>query len=227
MGLILCASQTGHSAVLIKSKQWPQGSVLNVVFLDGDKELHQLVQQIAPLWLDKTNLTFRFFSDLEHAPVQTHIRVSFTLHSGSRLGDHQDYLSKHATMNLHALSLNQLSDRGMQRLILHEFGHALGFEHEYRSGYWPYNDQPIEQIMQECQPKMVLIGFSQSTAVKRCRIVNAPVNSDTAYLTAYDERSIMNYPMTFLMSDGTTKQIVPAVKLSLLDRYSIQQWYSR
>lgn len=226
--LLLCLYvPTTQSAVLVKNKLWKKDTVLNVVFLDGNPKLHQLVKSIAPQWLQQTSLSFQFFSNLSSAPKQTHIRISFNLHSGSRLGNHQDYQSKTATMNLFDLVSNQTSDSGAQRLILHEFGHALGFEHEYRSSYWPYDTKVIEQIIVDCYPKMELIGYSSQTAKQRCQTINAPINSKLAYLTAYDEGSIMNYPMSFILKDGGEKNIKAAINLSTLDHYAIQLWYGK
>ncbi len=220
-------SLSPKTAVLIKDKQWQKNMVLNVVFLDGSSDLHQLVRQTAPEWLQNTSLSFQFFDQLNQAPTQTHIRISFKLHSGSTLGDHQDYVSKTPTMNLFDLTSKHISDSRAQRLILHEFGHALGFEHEYRSRYWPYGERVIKQVTANCYPKMELIGYSPQLAVTHCKDINATINSSLAYLTAYDENSIMNYPISFEQKDGSNKQIKAAVSLSILDRYAMERWYGR
>lgn len=212
---------------MIKDKQWQKGMVLNVVFLDGPPVLHKLVRDTAPDWLQKTSLSFEFFDQLDRAPKQTHIRISFALHSGSRLGDHQDYVSKYPTMNLFDLTSTLISDSRAKRLILHEFGHALGFEHEYRSSLWPYGPAPIERIIEDCYPKMENIGYSHLSAIEHCRTINATIDSNFAHLTAYDENSIMNYPMAVVRTDGSSKQIKASVSLSLLDRYAIERWYTK
>jgi len=215
-----------HSAVLVTDKQWPKGTQLNVVFLDGSPQLHQLVTKFAPQWLENTSLSFRFFSDLKLAPNESHIRISFVLHNGSRLGNHKDYRSKNATMNLFDLASDQINEESSKRLILHEFGHALGLEHEYRSLYWPYGKEPIKKILADCYPQMELIGYSPKSAVDHCHSTNSALSREQALFTAFDERSIMNYPMTFTLPDGSTKNISANTSLSILDRHAIQQWYS-
>jgi len=225
--LLVMLNVDSAAAVLDKSKQWQKGITLKVLFLDGDPALFRQIERLAPLWVKDTSLSFQFFRDPASAPKDTHIRISFKKHSGSRLGDHGDYQSRLPTMNLYDLITDQISDGAAKRLILHEFGHALGFEHEYRSSYWPYGNQAIEKTIAECYPKMQLIGYNQQSAISHCREINSTVTDKTAFLTAYDERSIMNYPMQFMTSDGSHKTITPAIKLSFLDRYAIQLWYAK
>jgi len=195
------------------------------VFLDGPIRLHQLVKEIAPIWLKDTDLKFSFYSEVEHFPKDTHIRISFSSHNGSQLGDHNDYFSQLPTMNLNDLLGEKLTASGTKRLILHEFGHALGFEHEYRSYQWPYGPSALQQVLKNCYPKMEAIGYSKLGAVDHCSQINSQVGKNMAHTTAYDERSIMNYSVTFILEDGTEKTIQPTYSLSLLDRYAIQRWY--
>ena len=224
---LLLGNSFCNSAVLSKAKQWPKGSKLNIVFLDGKTEHHELVKQIAPQWIEGTSLTFKFFSKPSQAPKQTHIRVSFKLLNGSRLGDHQDYESTLPTMNLFGITLNNRSLKTKTRLILHEFGHALGLEHEYRSRYWPYGSEPIDKLINDCFPQMKLSGHNEHEAREKCLQVNAPLTREEAEFTAYDEQSIMNYPMAFKLENGVEKQISISTKLSFLDKYAIQKWYAK
>ncbi len=210
---------------MIIEKQWPQNTILQVVFLDGTKEQQQIVEQVAPLWLVKSNLSFRFYGVLDDAPKETHIRISFLLQSGSRLGNHHDHHSRNATMNLYDLTTGQLSDSGANRLVLHEFGHALGLVHEFRSPYWPYGQTVLNEILVACYPKMARIGYSQQNAKIQCNKVNQPINPKKAQKTAYDEFSVMNYPTTFMTKNGLKKTIKAATHLSYLDQYAIQNWY--
>lgn len=215
------------AAVLVKDKQWPKGSTLNVLFLDGTPTMHKRVTDIAPLWLVKTSLKFSFYSDLINAPSETHIRISFNSHSGSQLGNHKDFQSRFATMNLQSLNSDSISDKGIKRLILHEFGHALGLEHEYRSKNWPYGLEALSEIITRCYPKMEAIGYNKDEAISHCSKINQPIQKDLTLTTAYDENSIMNYSLHFVAQDGTDKKIEPSFSLSILDRHALQQWYGQ
>jgi hypothetical protein len=214
-----------NAAVLIKDKQWKQGSTLNILFLDGDSRLFDLVETISSQWVQNTTLKFNFYRDLTKAPKNTHIRISFLRYGGSSLGDHKDYSSMFPTMNLADLRSSDISDSGIERLVLHEFGHALGLEHEFRSFHWPYGKVPIQSIIVNCYPKMEAIGYSKNGAHQHCREINKTIEKRVSRTTAYDELSVMNYPMPFKLPSGANKTIKPTSRLSFLDRYAIHNWY--
>lgn len=222
-GLLL--TSLSHSAVLVKEKRWHNHSTLNVVFLNGKPDLHDKIKMLAPLWLEGTSLKFRFFDSLDTAPDETHIRISFTSHNGSRLGDHGEYKSSFATMNLVDLMSQDISERSIQRIILHEFGHALGFEHEYRNSNWPYGQHVIQTFTEECIPRMRQIEQDAEIAEQRCQDINQSISKKLALTTAYDERSIMNYPASFALENGFTKKIEATYTLSILDKHAIKSWY--
>lgn len=215
-----------NCAVIIKDKMWKPNTVLNVVFIDGSQKQQQFVKTIATQWLLNTNLSFHFFDSFANAPKQTHIRISFKLQNGSQLGNHKDYFSKSITMSLFDLTLDQVSVNSKKRIILHEFGHSLGFEHEYRNHHWPYGMQPIQKIIFNCLPKMIKIGYVKITAKDKCETINSPVKLNDSYTTAYDEMSIMNYPLSFIQNNGIAKTIKVQSTLSYLDKYAMQFWYA-
>jgi len=225
--LALLNSQSVIASVLVKEHQWPQNSQLNIVFLDGSTEIKVLVKNYSVLWIKDTNLSFQFFDSLDKAPLKTHIRISFKHHSGSQLGNQKNHLSKKPTMNLIDLVSDQISDAGTKRLILHEFGHALGFEHEFRNPNWPYSQLAMPEIMSICLPKMIFIGYSKKNAEAHCLLINKELRSEDVLSTAYDEISIMNYALNFKDKTGFTVNIEAQSQLSYLDLYAIQKWYPK
>ncbi|MGB0495266.1 MAG: hypothetical protein ACPGJI_02835 [Kangiellaceae bacterium] len=225
--ILLFQSHNPSAATLSSEHMWPQNSLLNVVFLDGNKDHKALVQSIADQWLSNTNLSFKFFLSAGDAPAKTHIRISFKSHSGSQLGNQKNLLSKEPTMNLFDLTSRQISNSGARRLILHEFGHALGFEHEFRNPNWPYKIEVLFEVVKQCIPKMERMGYSIVKAKSHCDEINRKLEANKTLSTAYDQNSIMNYALEFVGEKGNPVKIKANSELSYLDKYAIQKWYPK
>ena len=116
-------------AALVMAKKWPNGSTLRVRFLDGDPAVQQQVALSARQWNLYANVTFDFGDDPE-----AEIRISFR-HRGSWSAIGTDALSvptKDPTMNFGWLRPGTPLEEYM-RVVLHEFGHALGLIHEHQN----------------------------------------------------------------------------------------------
>jgi len=198
-----------------------------VVFLDGTTEQKALVARIAPIWLENSSLKFKFFDSLNSAPAKTHIRVSFSQSTGSILGNHGNLKSKEPTLQLKKLNEPDLPENYAKRWILHEFGHALGFEHEYRNPKWPYGNAPIEEQITACLPGMQKLNYSAKAARVKCREINQLLEDSATKSTIYDEYSIMNYPMDIKLNKQINKKIPTRFELSILDKLAIERWYSK
>lgn len=118
---------------LINSKKWPAGSTLRCRFLDGSAAMQKKVKTYAKEWEKHANVKLKFVAG---APEE--IRISFYADSGSWSAVGRDalntgYFPKHQpTMNFGWLrdDSDVTDDR---RVVLHEFGHALGCVHEHQS----------------------------------------------------------------------------------------------
>lgn len=119
-------------AVVI-SKKWPVGSVLKCRFLDGSSKMRKKVEAVAHGWEKYANLKLKFITA---GPAE--IRISFYADSGSWSAVGRDALNSQyfplyqPTMNYGWLRDNT-EDEEYSRVVLHEFGHALGVIHEHQS----------------------------------------------------------------------------------------------
>lgn len=110
-------------------KTWDPGKTLLVSFLDGIPEVQEKVAAKAAEWSEHANIFFEFG---DHSEAD--IRISFQQPgSWSFLGtDAKSRPTDEPTMNYGWLT-PQSADSVYDRVVLHEFGHALGAIHEHQS----------------------------------------------------------------------------------------------
>jgi hypothetical protein len=118
---------------LVVLKKWPNGSELRCRFLDGSSKQKRRVEGKAHLWEEHANVSFRFVTR-----GAAEIRISFSADDGSWSALGTDALIKdffppfQPTMNYGWLEDDSPDDE-YERVVVHEFGHALGAIHEHQS----------------------------------------------------------------------------------------------
>jgi len=119
-------------AALVKANKWNVGEVINVGFLDGDPAIQDKVKKVAQNWTgpNMANLRLVFVKD----PLKADIRISFRYSgSWSTIGTTCRQVPKNQpSMNYGWLDANTKDDE-LRRVVLHEFGHALGLIHEHQN----------------------------------------------------------------------------------------------
>ena len=131
--MALQGSSLKAKGALVRQKRWSAGSVLRCRFLDGSPLQRKQVEHYAHAWEDYANISFRFVTAGE-----AHIRISFSADPGSWSAVGTDaliepYFPKHQpTMNYGWLR-DDTEDEEYRRVVVHEFGHALGAIHEHQN----------------------------------------------------------------------------------------------
>jgi hypothetical protein len=126
------ANASPFEAATVNSKLWKPGRTLRVAFLDGDPSVQKKVAEYARQWSEYASIRFEFGND-----PNAEIRISFKqAGSWSALGTDalvEEYFPKgEPTMNYGWLT-PESTDEDYSRVVLHEFGHALGMIHEHQS----------------------------------------------------------------------------------------------
>ena len=116
---------------LESGKKWADGKALGVYFMDGSATQKARVKEQAIKWSKFANITF----DFNASKAAAHIRISFVADDGSWSYIGTDCLGidkTSPTMNYGWLKDN--SDAAeYERVVVHEFGHALGAIHEHQN----------------------------------------------------------------------------------------------
>lgn len=116
---------------LMTGKKWSDGRTINVVFMDGSATQKMKVMAQAKKWEQFANIHFNFNA----TKASAELRISFVADSGSWSYIGTDCLviaKSEPTMNFGWLR-DDTSDVEYERVVVHEFGHALGAIHEHQN----------------------------------------------------------------------------------------------
>ncbi len=112
-------------------KKWADGKTLGVCFLDGSAKQKARVTAQAVKWSQFANIKFNFLASKSSAQI----RISFRADDGSWSYIGTDCLGiakTKPTMNFGWLK-DDTDDTEYERVVVHEFGHALGAIHEHQN----------------------------------------------------------------------------------------------
>ena len=196
-------------------KKWTPGRTLRVRFLDGDPAVQQKVADVAKGWSEVANIFFDFGDDPD-----AEIRISFKLAgSWSYIGTDALLIPKvMPTMNYGWLTPTT-DDEEYHRVVLHEFGHAIGSIHEHQN--------PEQGINWNEQAVLEYYMGPPNNWDERTTRFNVLDKYDPKLLelTAFDPQSIMLYPVPAAFTTDGFEVKWQNYQLSELDQELAQRIY--
>lgn len=211
---------------LAKARLWPNGHTLPIRFVwhnspyatqpAAQQTIQDRIIHTANQWLTYANLQFDFG---DHAAAS--IRISFNPSQGSYsyIGTDNTLIPpEKATMNFGWLTPTS-SDETYARVVLHEFGHAIGCIHEHARPIAPIRwNKPVVDAY------YAALGWDQQQIDTNVYATFA--EASTNHSTQFDPDSIMTYPIPPEHTlDGYT--IPWRNQLSAIDKSHIAQVYPK
>lgn len=172
-------------AAFFTKKLWPNGKTLRVRFLGGTKAQQEFVKKVAVEWCKYANLKFDFLTK----PAASDIRISFKEGEGSYsyVGtDCRSIPQSAETMNLGWLDPKNPDDAGT---VLHEFGHAIGLQHEHMRpglGEFKWNRQAVIDDLSGAPNYWTVEQIEEN-------VLNKLMAKDLTATATIDRTSIMEY----------------------------------
>ena len=211
VGYLVAFGVVGVQGLAMKKvNRWNSGSTISVGFLDNcPSEIRELVKKTVPEWTPHTNIKFDFKDSskgdvtISCDPAKGHNSI---IGPGSR--------NVQPSMNLGFDGSSGPSGDERVRLILHEFGHVLGFEHEQFNPKAPFK-------LSCDDPKVVEEANKNNLHVQNyCK--QLPEND--AVVSRFDPESIMYYilPKSLVPEQYSNRR---NVHLSELDKSTAREAY--
>lgn len=164
---------------------WNNGANLKVKIISGSEAIKSKVKTLATQWETYANVKFEFVNS-----GYAHIRVLLNDRDGhwSYIGSDCDEIPQsHHTMNLDTTDLT--TSVNWSRVVLHEFGHALGLLHEHES--------PISGILWNKQKMYEEYAKTQGWSKEEIdEQLFSTYDESFTNGTSYDRNSIMHYPIS-------------------------------
>jgi hypothetical protein len=219
--------------VIDRYKLWRTGSTLTVCFFDSAPDLRHAIEEIARTWTQYAHISFDFGPEPTlrscSSQIPSHIRIAFQK-AGNWAYVGRDSISvdlTHPSMNLEvasAVPLALIEHHELQRVVLHEFGHALGLQHEHQS---PKSDCEAEFNWPTVYAEMAKPPNNWSRQVVDTNL-KALILSPRLEISPYDKTSIMHYSLpSWMFRNGQNAScfVPPNEALSDLDQLGAKAAY--
>ena len=245
-------------------RRWTPGSTITVAFSGGTPELRSRIEKEAVEWSKYCNIKFDFHDGGKYrewskadTDYKADIRIGFDRDRpgywsalGTESIDPDKYYAYETSMNFYDFLTKPPRAPYFGEVVKHEFGHALGFEHEHQSpkegcedeirwedeaGYIPTKDQYGYYIAdaQGRHPGIYTVFSAGSDPWDKEKVaanLKRIPNSRAFETSAFDRNSIMKYylePLILIKGEASRCYSPEATRISPLDREGALKLYPR
>ncbi len=220
--------------VVARAVTWSPGQTIKVCFRSGTRGAHERVIRVAREWMQYANVAFDFQEN--GAPRQCKggedIKIDFVDNRGWWSAYGTISRQRDPSMNLQFFGVDTprhtngqpAPELELRRIILHEFGHALGMMHEHQS---PVAECDSEINWDAAYQMGVKLGWDKEMVHAQMRQLT---NLEEFNRTAVDRKSIMHYslaPELFKLGRNSKCWVPDNNDLSEQDRSFIASVYPR
>ena len=251
-------------AVVAKSKKWGPNHVITIAFQGGSAELRKQIADATKPWSDAANIQLDFGSG---APVGQYREWSNTdtdyaadVRIGFAEAGYWSYVARDGIdtsivkPNEESMNFSGFTDQALpadwQSVVLHEFGHALGFEHEHQNpngsceSDFRWDNDPDYAPTQDVYGQFIPDGQGRRPGIYT--VLGGPLNNWTkdqidfnlralpstldVVFTAFDDSSIMKYHFDdWMYKNGRASHCYSAENLTLSseDKQAALEFYPR
>ena len=216
------------------ASKWPT-SALTICFLDGRSELNATVATVARQWTlyGKIGFDFGDWNDPRRCDAPggiSDVRVSYMQDGNwSYIGNQSQRVPPTVpTLNLASVRNAEaaaVAEGKHSQEILHEFGHVLGFMHNWAA---PGADCDAEINWDQAYGVFAVMGWSRETVDANLRQSMTTSSTTAPLVGTFDRRSIMSYELPekiFIGGRNSRCYSSPSSNLSLRDKLAVFKYY--
>ncbi|MEZ5848394.1 MAG: hypothetical protein R3C70_16730 [Geminicoccaceae bacterium] len=193
-------------------KFWPIGAVLRVAFINGSEMEQDRVMKIAARWSDHANVQFDRVDDSNDPAPDIRIKFDTSSHS-SQIGTDSRLKTEAGDFSMEFSDFAPPED-----VVLHEFGHALGLNHEHQNPEAGIDWNKAEVFADLGGPPN---NWSKNTIEFN---IFAQLTDNSLNYSDFDSVSIMGYNIkSSWTNDGFS--VTRGTDLSPMDISFISDWY--